>query len=61
MIYSPLLQTLLQRANNISVIWCPSRSVLLVEKTGEPGENHQLVTCCIESYTSPEWDSNSQH
>jgi hypothetical protein len=28
--------------NNISVIWWPS--VLLVEETGVPGENHRLVT-----------------
>jgi hypothetical protein len=45
--------------NNISIIsW---RSVLLVEETGVPGENHRpaashrqtLSQCCIE-YTSPE-------
>jgi len=49
--------------NNISIIsW---RSVLLVEETGMPVENHQHITdklttyCCIE-YTLPEWDSNSQ-
>jgi len=54
--------------NNISAIsW---QSVLLMEETGVPGENHrpvashwqtlsQNVESCIE-YTSPEWDSNSQ-
>ena len=45
--------------NNISVIsW---RSVLLVEETGGPGENHRPVTshwqtlCCS---PRPDWDSN---
>jgi hypothetical protein len=51
--------------NNISAIWW--QSVLLVEETGVPGENHRPVAshwqtwshkCCIE-YTKPEWDSNS--
>jgi hypothetical protein len=43
--------------NNISVIWW--RSVLLVEETGGPGENHQPVAshwqtlCHIMLYTSP--------
>ena len=48
--------------NNISVIsW---RSVLLVEETEVPGENHGTATnfiteCCIE-YPSSKRDSNSQ-
>ena len=49
--------------NNISVIsW---RSVLLMEETGGPRENHRPVASIdklyhIMLYTSPEWDSNSQ-
>jgi len=51
--------------NNVSVIsW---RSVLLLEKTGVPGETHQLVTSnwqtlsykVISSIPRNEWDSNS--
>jgi len=51
--------------NNISVIWW--RSVLLVEETGVPGENHRPVASHWQSlshnieYTSPGRDSNSQH
>ena len=50
---------------SISVIsW---QSVLLMEETGVPGENHQPTTshwhtwsqCCIK-YTSSKWDSKSQ-
>jgi len=53
--------------NNISVI--SGQSLLLVEETGVPVENHWpaaksltnfITLCCIE-YTSPEWDLNSQH
>ena len=33
--------------NNISAITCTWRSVLLVEETGVPGENHQPVACHI--------------
>ena len=50
--------------NNISVI--SRRSVLLVEETGVPGENHRLDAChwtlsqcCIEN-TSAKWGSNLQ-
>ena len=48
--------------NNISIIsW---RSVLLVEETGVPGENHQVVVSHWQTLShnvvSPEWDSNSQ-
>ena len=45
--------------NNISVIFLSRQSILLVEKTALPGENHipvashsQIIYCCIE-YTSP--------
>ena len=50
--------------NNISVIsW---QSVLLVDETGGPGENHQSIAshgqplsqCCT---PCPDQDSNSQH
>ena len=48
--------------NNISVIsW---RSVLLVEETGLPGENHRPVVSHWQAWShsvvSPEWHSNSQ-
>ena len=49
--------------NNISVIsW---QSVLLVEETGAPEENHQpaashLQTSLHNIVVSPEWDSNPQ-
>jgi hypothetical protein len=52
--------------NNISFIsW---RSVLLVEETGEPGENHRPVAShwqtwshnVVSSTPRHEWDSNSQ-
>jgi hypothetical protein len=50
--------------NNISVIWW--LSVLLVEETGGPGENHRpvarhgqtLLQCCT---SLPDRDSDSQH
>jgi len=53
--------------NNIStVLW---RSVLLVEETGVPGENHRpaashwqtLSHIFVSSTPRHEWDSNSQH
>ena len=52
--------------NNISVISWPS--VLLVEETGVPGENHQPVAShwqtvshkVVSSTPRHEWDSNSQ-
>jgi hypothetical protein len=52
--------------NNISVIsW---QSVLLLEETGVPGENHGPVPShwqtlshnIVGEYTSPEWDSAPQ-
>jgi hypothetical protein len=48
--------------NNISVIlW---RSVLLVEETWVPGENHRPAASHWQTLShnvvSPEWDSNSQ-
>ena len=48
--------------NNISVIsW---QSVLLVEETGVPRENHQPAVSHWQTLSnnvvSPEWDSNSQ-
>jgi hypothetical protein len=52
--------------NNISAIsW---HSVLLVEETGVPGENHRTIAShwqtlshnVVSSASSQEWDSNSQ-
>jgi len=47
---------------NISAILC--RSVLLVEETGVPGENHRPAVSHWQTLSnnvvSPEWDSNSQ-
>jgi hypothetical protein len=51
---------------NISVL--PWRSVLLMEKTGEPGENHRPVAShsqtlsqkVVSSTPRHEWGSNSQ-
>jgi hypothetical protein len=45
--------------NNISVISC--WSVLLLEETGVPGDNHWPAASHCMEYTSPEQDLNSQH
>jgi len=52
--------------NNISVILWPS--VLLMEETGEPRENHRPVASHWQTLSHnvihaprPDWDSNSQH
>ena len=43
--------------NNFSVIsW---KSVLLVEETGVPGENHRPAASNFFEHTPPEWDWNS--
>ena len=57
--------TLNAKFNNISVLsW---RSVLLVEETGIPGENHRHVAIHWQNFITryytprPGWDSNSEH